>query len=269
MSKIQENNVEVLDFINAKLVKDYTKLAKKINKSPKEEKILNALELGTPTNKKIVYSSFGPFVSLLGVGFASVGVGLISIIPLADQTLMKNVTEKAVEMGNFGSDAIKFGGDMMHNSLYLALIPLGVTSLSVSVTIYQMLRESRNNKNNYNHAMIQYIDDIINNKEDDTLEFSKTFFKRVDLSSLLPKENLKLIKYLTYHRYILKHYKEGNATKEDVDDAYSNVILYLEELRDSFKSKNDLKNNRFVNLLIEEYHNKEKEDIILGRNISK
>ena len=269
MSKIQENNAEVLDFINAKLVKDYTKLAKKANKSPKEEKVLNALEYGTPTNKKIEKASIGTFVTFLGASVVTACVGLVSLIPLADQTMMKNVTQQAVEMGNFGMDAIKFGGDMMHNSLYLALIPLGVTSLSVSIKIYQMLRESRNNKNNYNHAMIQYIDDIINNKEDDTLEFSKKFFKRVDLSSLLPKENLKLIKFLTYHRYILKHYEAGNATKEDVDDAYSNVILYLEELRDSLKSKNDLKNNRFVNLLIEEYHEKEREDIILGRNISK
>ena len=57
---------------------------------------------------------------------------------------------------------------------------------------------------------------------------------------------------------------DGKVSEDDVNYAYESLILYLQEERDS-KKDNCLKNNRFVNLLIDEYNEKKEEDIILGR----
>jgi len=261
MLKSQENNEDVLNFLNAKLVKDYEKLSKKTGKN---DEVLNTLELGTEQNKYLIGTGVGVFATPFAVGLSSVLVGMAALIPSADQMLNPSYRQAALEMGQFGDKAIKLGYEVASKSLPLIMVPVGVISLSVSAKLYKMLKDNKKKKNSINYMMINYIDDILENKDDDTLEFSKKIFKRVDLSCLSPKENLKLIMYLAYHRTMLKQYKLKNVTDEEVDEAYQNIIIYLEKLCDKKRETNNLKNNRFVNLLIDDYHEKEYEDFILN-----
>lgn len=267
MHKLQENNKEVLDFLNAKLVKDYSKLSKKTHLSSAKEEALDSLSLGTDTNKIVIYSGFGVFVAPFVTGLSIATTGMVSLFPYIDQKLTSNITQGAIEMEKFGEAAMKLGFDVMQQSLPLFAVPAGVVALSVSAKIYQMIRENKISKNKSNYALINFINDVLDDKDDETLEFSKNFFKRVDLSQINPKDNMLLVKYLAYHRYILKQYELGNVTIEYVDDAYKNIIIYLEQLQK--KDDYNLKNNRFVNLLLDEYHEKEYDDFIFGEGISK
>ena len=269
MLKLGEENNEILNLLNAKLVKDYSKISKKVNKPSKNEKLLNALEYGTDDNRYLIGTSAAMFGFPLAIGLSSAVLGMISLVPLADQTVMSNVTQAAIDLEKFGEKAILFGGELATRSLPLIAIPIGVTSLSLSVKLYQMLKENKKEKNKFNYAMINFINDVLDDKDDETLDLSKKIFKRVDLSSLTPKENIKLIKYLTYHRMLLKQYEMGNINEEDIDEAYGYIILYLEKLRNSKNANNNLKNNRFVNLLIYDYHKKEYEEFILSEHITK
>lgn len=263
MQKIEEKNSDVLLFLNAKLIKDYSKLGKGKNVSKEKEEVLKTLEYGTEENKYLLDAGLGVFVLPFAIGASSFVLGMVSLVPIADQTITSSVTQGALEIGQFGEKAMMFGMDVMGKSLPLIAVPASITALSLSVKLYQMLKEEKSKKNKANYAMINFIDDILTNKDDDTLVFAKKVFKRVDLSTISPKNNLKLIKNLAYHRALLKQYELGNISQEEVDDAYDNIIVLLEQLRDEKHSKNDLQKNRFVSLLIDDYHKRKYEEYIL------
>ena len=261
MLKSQENNIEVLNFLNAKLVKNYSKLSKKTSKyeDRNENEVLNALEFGTKENNRVLATSFGVFGAPTALGISSALIGVISLIPTVNPAIDSNISQK---LGMFGENAVLFGSATADKYISLLAIPVGVTAVSLSVKLYEMLKEKKINKKNDYVALISFINDVLDNKDDDTLDFSKHFFKRVDLSSNDPETNMNLVVYLAYHRMLLNEYKQGNVSEDEVDQAYSNIILYLEQLRDDKKESNNMKNNRFVNLLIDEYHEKEVEKSI-------
>ena len=110
-----------------------------------------------------------------------------------------------------------------------------------------------------NREILKLIDDLSENKDDATLEFPKIFLKRVDLRDNSQKFNIELFGYFAYYRYCLKQVEEGKMTEEDVNKSFEDIVYFLEDAKHKLGVSKNFKNNRFVNMLINEYGYKEED----------
>lgn len=264
MLRSEIDNIEELSILNAKLQKDYSKLLKKLPKkelTEKEEKIVESLTLGDKKNDRVIMGSLAIPAAPIAIGVGKAAVGLIALIP----SLAGAPTEEAASFFDkartFSENTVSSGASNIADGISLLAIPAGVVALSVSMRIYKNLKEKRINEAKYTNAVVKLIDDVLDKKEDPSLEFISKFIKKVDLSGNDSKTNLNLLKYMAYYRYMLKQQQEGNATYEEVEEAYNYIILYLKTIKETDKVTENFKNNRLVNILImdfdEKYNNEE------------
>ena len=259
MNRSERNN-ETMDYIQYKLQRDYNKLNKVNNWFQDKKDAVPALDyatLGTSENNKVLIgASVLPGV-FLAIGVASLVAGMVVAFPLIGGP---GVTEQEIEvlgqMQNAGSNILNFAGDNLSKSWHLASIPAGVVALSIPKTMFNYLADKVNRKTNSHRAnkeqIIKLIDDLQDEKEDETLEFPKLFLKRVDLRQNSEKFNIDLFGYLAYYRYCLQKKKERRMTDEHVQDAFDSMIYFLEDAQYKHGVSKNFKNNRFVKMLIDE-----------------
>ena len=266
MLKSEMDNIEELSILSAKLQKDYSKLVKKLPKkelTEKEEKVVESLTLGDKKNDRVIMGSLAVPLAPIALGIGKATVGLIALIP----SLAGAPTEEAASFFDkaraFSENTVSSGAANIASGVSLLAIPAGVVALSVSMRIYKNLKEKRINEAKYTNAVVNLIDDVLDKKEDPTIEFASKFIKRVDLSGNDSKTNIDLLKYLAYYRYMLKQQQEGNAKDEDVEEAYNYIVLYLKTIKDTDKVSENFRNNRFINLLIMNFDEKYRSEEII------
>ena len=261
MLRTENNNLEILAILNGKLQRDYDKLYKKLPKkelSENQQKVLDSMTLGNPKNDKVIGVSLAvaSVPSVIGLGEAL--VGMVSLLPSTEQAPTPESVSFFEAAKTFGENAVSGGIDKIISSVPLFILPASVAAISLSTRIYRQLVTKRVNKMNYTGATVQLIDDLIDRKEDDpTLEFASTFMKRVDLTENDPKINLEILKYMTYYRYMLQQQELGKATEEEVEEAYKTLIICLNHVKSLDGTSQHYKNNRFLNLLINNYEEME------------
>ena len=264
MLRTVDNNEEVLNNINFKLEKDYSKLTTK-KQSETTEKVVDALTLGTDSNGRLIGGTLGLTSVPLAVGVASAVAGMVSLAPMVLEPMSEEKSALLSGFKQFGEGAIEFGFNTMQESLPLLLVPVGVAAISLSVKLYKSLKDKKEVKKEWTGATIELIDDLLQKKEDPTLEFASTFMRKVDLSENDQKENLGLLKYIAYHRAALQAHQKGNVDYETVHTAYSYIMYYLEEMKYSDAVSEKFKNNRFVNILLDDFKEEKKKEEILGQ----
>lgn len=259
MNRSEKNN-EAIENIHFKLQRDYSKL-NKINNWFQEKKDavpnLDYVTLGTRENNKVLLGSASLPGAFLAVGLASLVAGMVVIFPLIGGP---GVTEQEIEvfgqMKNVGNDILNFAEDTLTKSWNLASIPAGVVALSIPKTLFNNLANKVDKKTRLkqanNEQIIKLINDLLEEKEDETLEFPKIFLRRVDLSQNSIKFNIDLFSYLAYYRYCLQKKLERKMNDEDVKDSFDAIIYFLEDARYKHGVSKNFKNNRFVKMLIDE-----------------
>ena len=263
MIRTQKNNEEILNLLNVKLQRDYSKLMRGVPKkdfTDGQEQKLDYLTWGNDKNNLVVGGSLVvPLVPFaLGVGKAL--IGLITLAP----SMTQNVPEEAVSFfesaKEFSVNSIGSGFNSISGSIPLFALPAAVSAISLSTKVYRNFVDKKKNKAYFTNEMIKLIDDVIEQKDDPSLEFAKKFFSRVDLSLNDPKLNVEILKYLTYHRVVLEMYQDGKVNEQEVENAYDRMILFFKVAKRKDGVSQNFKNSRFLNILIQK--NDEKNEII-------
>ncbi len=264
MLRIENNNREVLDFINAKLIKDNSKLFKKLPKneqSESKEKIVNGMTLGTDNNKKVLIASAIPSGGLFAVGIVQALLGLVACLPTIEQPQGEEAIAFFEKARNYGESKLYAGVHSMGTGIALLALPVGISVISLSTKIYQNLIRKRKQTINNNNIIIDLIDDLIEPsvENDKTIEFASRFIKKVDLSENKPKMNLEIIKYLAYYRSMLILQEQGDADSKDVENAYEILMGFLKSTLESQEVSDNYKHNRYLNIIISEYEDNKNE----------
>ena len=263
MLRTENINKEELSILSAKLQKDYDKLLKKLPKkelSEKQELVVESLTLGDKKNDRVLMGSLAVPGVPMAIGIVEAAAGLVALIPSMGGAPTEESVAFFEQANEFGHNAFNSGVSNIGNAVPLLIVPAGVAALSLSVNIYKKLKNKRIKEAQYTNAVVTLIDDIVDKKEDPTLEFINKFMGRVDLSENDPKANIGLLKYMAYYRYLLKEQQEGRADEEEVNTAFDYIVLYIKSIKDTDKVSEKFKNNRFVNLLIFDYDEKEKNE---------
>ncbi len=256
-----ERNNETIQLLKAKLVKKTKKLENVVDwfldKDEVNKSVGESFTLGTPDNKKMLsVSALLPAVPI-AIGLGSALVGLVVLFPLlggpgvneAEQQFLKDVTNTGANLMQFGAGSLSLGAK-------LSTIPIGLTALSVPKKLFSLLTEEVDKKLHptviENKYVIALINDVLAKKDDPSLNFPKYFLKRVDIRHNSEKINIDLLKHLAYYRYCIKGVQKGKLQEEDVRDAYKLFVEFLKNAKSSFWVSKEFKENRFVNLLIDE-----------------
>lgn len=267
MVRIENDNKEALSLISAKLQKNYDKLLKKLSKTniPEDkEKIADALTLGNDKNDRVIFGSLVASGLPVAYGLGKALVGLVSLVPSLSQPPSEEAVQFFQEAKDFSQNMLNSGGETIQKGLPLLLIPVGVTAVSISVKLYRNMIEKRENEAKYDNAIVNMIDDILDNKDDPNLEFAKKFFKRVDLSKNSKEANINILKYLAYYRYMLEQKASFKIDQDAVDEVYEQMVTYFKNLTETDKVSEEFKKSRFLNILIFDNDEKINKEIILG-----
>ena len=261
MLRREYRNAETIKYLQGKLVKKTDKLVKVtdwfLDKDVAGGTVGETLTLGTKENKKALIGTSVVPLAPLAVGVGALALGMLVIFPLIggpgigeqEQMFLRGVHDTGEKIFNFAGNSLSLGAK-------LSALPLGIAALSVPKRIFRLLADKVDEKtyphiaNNQN--IISLIDDILAKKDDPSLNFPALFLKRVDIRNNSEKINIELLGHLAYYRYCVKGVQEGRMKEEDVKDAYDNFVLFLSETKKSFWASKEFKQNRFVNLLIEE-----------------
>ena len=265
MLRTENNNLAFLDVLNGKLQRDYDKLYNKLPKkelTDNQQKVLDSMTLGNPKNDKVIEASLVVPLVPTTIGLGEALVGLVSLIPSAVQTPTQEAVSFFDSAKTFGMNAFNGGVDKIAGNVPLFILPASVAAISLSVRIYRKLVTKKVEKMNFTGATVKLIDDLLDKKDDPTLQFASTFIKRVDLTGNDPKINLYILKYMTYYRYMLQQQELGKVEEEDVKNAYDLLISCLKQAKSSPNVSQQYKNNRYLNLLISNYEDMEKEQEI-------
>ena len=268
MSRIDRNN-EPMQNVHYKLSKEYEKLSKMSDWLQEKDEAFGdvgeTLTLGTEDNLSLLLKSSAIPLAPFAVGVASVVAGLVVVFPLLGGPGISDQEVQFLEQVKAAGDKIfEFSAGSFKTAFYLASVPLGVSLVSVPKKVLRMVRDKIDERNRPvmidDDNILTMIEDISNGKEDDpSLEFPMKFLKRVDLRGNSDSFNARLLSYFAYYRYCLLEVKNGKKTEEDVREAFDMIVGFLEYSKHKLGVSKEFKNNRFVNMLIDESGYKEED----------
>ena len=262
-----ERNNELLSYLRYKLVKNNNVIDNGVSwfeDKDNNSKTGESLTLGTDENLKVL----GVSAIVPGTGFAlgigSLAVGLLVIFPLIGGPPLTETETKAFEdLSRIGENIFNFSINAFSFAVKTSLIPLGVSAISIPKKLFRFLGEKYDEKAEptyiENEKVIELINDILTNKEDNSLTFARTFFKRVNLNGNSDRFNVELLRGLAYHRFCLQSLETNKKTEEDANLAFDEIILQLQKAKRLSEVSDDFKNSRFINLLLENRDFREKQ----------
>ncbi len=263
MNRRSERNNELMKYLKCKLVKENDKVTKVqdwiYDKDEMGGEKGEALTLGTEENQELLIKSSIVPGAVLTVGLGAMLLGLVVFVPLLEGPGATEAERQFLaQVGNTGNKIISFSYDTFKAFAGTLVIPAGVAAISIPKRVIRYIADKVERHGNAtvlnNTEIIEMLQDVLNDKQDDdTLELPKKFLKRVDLNGNDEKFNLELFGHLAYYRYCLKGVKTGEKTEDDVLDAYENLTLFLQSAKHKFGVNKNFKNNRFVELLTEDY----------------
>lgn len=266
MLRVRNENLEMMEFVNAKLQKDNEKLFKKLPQAPLEvvKVASDKYTLFTEENNELLVKSAIPSCVAFAVGVLKTIVGGVAYLPATATPPNEEAAAFFEQARNFGESAFNSGGTYFLIGGVLLALPAGIAAISLSNKINRMLVEKKVAKINNNNEVITLIDDLIENKEDPSLEFANNLVKKVELSGNDSKVNIQLLKLLAYHRNMVKLQLEEKVSKEEVEAAYDNIIEYLKQIYELPSTSQNFKSSRYLKIIINEYDEKIKTKMILG-----
>lgn len=268
------SNIEVMKNIHYKL---YRQFDKKINIaewfSEKDQlggNLGEALTLGTDDNlETIEKASIVPVVPL-AIGLGAAVIGLITIPMGPGPGLTEAEKQFFTQVRATGENLSAFGCEAMLTALKLSLIPAGVAAISIPKRIFRVIAQKVDDKIDpvivKDDRILTLIEDLIENKKDDsTLNFPLNFLKKVNLKDNSQNFNLELLGKFADYRSCLQEAQKGNITNQEVQEAFQEIIDFLNQSKHRLGVSKSFRDNVYVNLLIEEYGTK-KEDSHVSRN---
>lgn len=268
MDSRTERNVEQIKNVQYKVSNEFKRLSMTSKWLEEKDEIGGKVgeyaTLGTNDNKNLLVKSSLLPVAPLAFGIVTATVGLVAMLPMlgggpagpSEEQFFKDIS-------NFGTGALGLSYDSLLLSLKLALVPLGITVLSIPKKLLRTIKEKYNNFTNpfivYDESILELIEDILNEKNDPTLEFPKTFLRRVNISNCSTRFNRRLFELLTYYRFCLQEIEENNMNEMDAKEAFDDIVSFLKEAKNKPYVPIEFKNNRFVNLLVDEFGYKEED----------
>lgn len=260
---INTNNYSFMYDAHYKLVKDYKKVSSINNWFQEKDKIGGDLgekaTLGTFDNGLAIMGTATIPAAPLAVGLTAAAAGLVALLPvfMAGPPLNSSEAQIISQINGFSGNMMGFAGQALDLSLKLSAIPAGVALLSVPKGLFRLITGKVNDAaeptlKSY-REMIKLIEDLLNGEQDESLTFIRNFFKNVDLSKNSKKFNYELLDHLAYLRYCFKGVDEKRMKEEDAQEAFNNVIYYMQFNKDKAGVSEEFRKNKFVNFLIDEY----------------
>ncbi len=257
----EERNNDLLKYLQYKLVKQNNKIEKITDwfndKDEIGETVGETLTLGTEENLKTIAATSVIPAAGVAIGIASAFIGAMVVLPTAFDPVNEKEIEAFKELTTVGEQIFNFSTSSFAIGVKSALIPLGITTISIPKKIFRYVTDKINEKTEpitvENQKIVELIDDFTNNKDDQSLAFFKTFAKRVDLKDNSDEFNLELLKHFAYFRSCVQAFEKKEIDEHEVMRSFLSIIHFLQDTIDSKKVADSFKNNRFLKLLIEDY----------------
>ena len=255
-----ERNNELMAYLRYKLVRSNDKVDKIVNwfeDKDDNSKVGESVTLGTKENLKVLGVSAIVPGGAAAVGLGSLLAGILVVLPLIGGPPLNEAEAQAYEqLTSIGENVMNFSMDAFNFAIKTSLIPLGVSAISLPKRLFRFIGEIYEEKTEpsyvENEKVIELINDIISKKDDTSLTFAKTLLKRVSLKENSDKFNMELLKNLAYHRFCIQSLETHRRTEKDVAEAFTGIINQLQDAKKSFGVSSEFKNNRFINLLLED-----------------
>lgn len=275
MSRVLKLNEVPMQNVHYKLSKEFERLSKMSDWLKKKDElggeIGETLTLGSEENiSALAKSSIIPLAPL-ALGVASLVAGLVVAFPLVGGPGTTNAEiEFLKDVKNATEKVFEFSGGSFKVGFALSSIPLGIATISLPKKVLRMIKDKVDKKTKpimiEDDKILTMIEDILEGKENDqSLELPAAFLRKVDIRGNPESFNKDLLSYLAYFRFCVQENELGYKKEEDVKEAFKMLTDFLEESKHKLTIPKDFKDNKFVNLLINE-SKQDEEDLHTGIN---
>ena len=248
-------NRGALDDFTLKLERDYSKL---VSKEPSEgvqhfiDKYSSDSEL-YQNNGKGLEKRAKFYVG----GIVTGALGLFVLIPaLGGRT-------PPVGIDIFSKAAMGAGGLTLGAGVIDVLNSLRIESFSYAADFLERIYDSYKAKKEQMKDIFSFLDAYKKNPEDKTLEFARRILPSIDLNKNSWKVNYLILSGMANYRKAELQKSIGEASDEDVEKAYGQMILCFEEAMNNKKCSDSFRNDSRINALIDDFCARQQE--MLGR----
>ncbi len=196
----------------------------------------DTITLGTKSNNKALIASSAIPAAPLAIGVGALVVGLVILVPAAfgvDPSMSQAQIDAVAQMEQAGGSVLNFAGDAFGVGIKLLGIPATVAAISIPKKIARILADKYNLKNEpiiiEAEKLVEMINDVINEKEDPSLEIPRKILTKVDLRENSEKFNMDLLKHLAYYRQCYLDEQAGKNKGDELEQAFQELIDFLED----------------------------------------
>lgn len=261
---ISDVNKNALLVLKSKVQRDYSKLRGTKDWLDKKEGQLekiggNYFTFKTEENKRALIGSAMVPGALFTVSALSFAFSLIVVLPKALPPTSEHELEVFSKLEKVSGEILKFSGNSFNDALKSFIIPLGVTTLSISKKFFDIIVDKVSVKTDKMKKTMDLINDLDGEENDETLDFTSKFLRRVDINENSVEFNNKLFEHLASYRYwerrsiSAKNNEEKNAAERGMAVSYYLFIKFLISSKMNLGASSNFKKNRHVNTLIEKY----------------
>ena len=261
---ISDVNKNALLVLKSKVQRDYSKLRGTKDWLDKKEGQLEKiggdyLTFKTEENKRALIGSAMVPGALFAVSALSFAFSLIVVLPKALPPTSEHELEVFSKLEKVGGEILKFSGNSFNDALKSFIIPLGVTTLSISKKFFDIIVDKVSVKTDKMKNTMDLINDLDEEENDETLDFTSKFLRRVDINENSVEFNNKLFEHLASYRYwerrsiSAKNNEEKNIAERGMAVSYYLLIKFLISSKINLGASSNFKKNRHVNTLIEKY----------------